>query len=148
MIDRGLFRRNTQPAVFPTPQSPDIVILMDTIGSMSRSIEKMKEKYVECFAALKEEQMDHRFCLIGFGDRQEGIWHDVHEFTREVKSFKGHVATVNRIDGGDLPESALDAIEVALDLTFDADATRRFYPVTDADYHELTQSVARAVDLV
>ena len=55
---------------------------------------------------------------------------------------------VKRFDGGDLPESALDAIEVALSLPFDESAIRRFYLVTDAAFHEPGLSGARAPDIV
>ena len=53
---------------------------------------------------------------------------------------------MKRFDGGDLPESALDALEVALA----SPSTRRrcaAYLVTDAPYHEPTKSGATAKDI-
>ena len=54
---------------------------------------------------------------------------------------------MKRFDGGDLPESALDALEVALALPFDPKAMRPLYLVTDAPYHEPAKSGATAKDI-
>ena len=144
---RGLFRK-TQTERFGTAGRADIVILIDSTGSMSRSIAELQEKCVTFSERLKKQALEHRFALIGFGDVQEGLWLDKHEFTPDVARFQQSVSEVKRFDGGDLPESVLDALEEALTLPFDEHAIRRFYLVTDAAYHEPAQSGATAADLV
>src|SRR5262249_34514878 len=52
-----------------------------------------------------------------------------------------------RFDGGDFPESSLDALEEALKLPLADGSIRRFYLVTDDTFHEPTQSRIRAPDL-
>jgi hypothetical protein len=74
-------------------------------------------------------------------------WLDVHGFTDDVAEFQEWVSGIGRFDGGDLPESALDALEEALKLPFHDGAIRRFYLVTDARYHEPTRSGLTAVEL-
>jgi hypothetical protein len=61
-----------------------------------------------------------------------------------VEAFRRDVETLKRFDGGDFPESALDALETALELPFQKGAIRRFYLVTDAQYHEPTSTGKRA----
>jgi len=140
LTSRGRLARRITKAEFPTAQSADIVILIDTTGSMDSSIDQLKEKCGRFSEQLTEQALPHRFALVGFGDRSEGAWLDVHEFTSDVAEFGGAVERIARFDGGDLPESALDALEAALDLPFEPDAMRRFYLVSDATFHEPTGS--------
>ena len=142
----GLLRA-THTESFPTADRADIVILIDTTGSMSRVIAELREKCVAFSERLNQQALEHRFALIGFGDAEEGPWLDVHEFTSDVKDFQRSVSRVKRFDGGDLPESALDALEEALNLPFDRDAVRRLYLVTDARFHQPTRSGATVADI-
>lgn len=134
-------------ATFPTCQRADIVVLMDTTGSMGRLIAELRDKCTAFSQRLTEQSLAHRFALVGFGDADEGAWLDVHGFTADAGRFRESVARLKRFDGGDLPESALDALEQALTLEFDTDAVRRFYLVTDARFHEPSKSGATAADV-
>jgi hypothetical protein len=143
----GLWKAE-QAKVFPTSDSADIVVLMDTTGSMSRSIGELKDKCISFSEQLKKQHLKHRFALIGFGDAEEGAWLDKHPFTDDPVEFRRHVESLKRFDGGDLPESALDALEQAVDLPFNPGSIRRVYLVTDAKFHEKTQkSGARAQEI-
>lgn len=137
----------TKSVRFPTAMSADIVILIDTTGSMSPSLEELQAKCGRFSEQLTRQALPHRFALIGFGDTGDGEWLDAHEFTGNVEIFRAQAASVARYDGGDLPESALDAIETALDLPFGESAMRRFYLVTDATYHSPSQSGATAAEV-
>ena len=144
---RGLFRK-AETERFATAARADIVILIDSTGSMSPSIAALKDKCSTFSGQLKKQALEHRFALIGFGDVAEGDWLDKHEFTSDVARFQTSVDRIKRFDGGDFPESALDALEEALLLPFDEHAVRRFFLVTDATYHEPAQSGATAADIV
>jgi len=144
---RGLFR-TAETQRFATAAQADIVVLIDSTGSMSPSIAELKEKIATFSQQLKKQELEHRFALIGFGDVAEGDWLDKHDFTPDVARFQTSVDRIRRFDGGDIPESALDALEEALLLPFDEHAVRRFYLVTDATYHEPAQSGATAADVV
>lgn len=143
---RGLLLRSTRVA-FPTSNQADIVVLIDTTGSMSRSIAELQQKCLTFSERLTEQSLNHRFALIGFGDRSEGRWLDVSEFTSEPEEFRRAVDDIERFDGGDLPESALDALIRALELPLSENAIRRFYLVTDAPYHEPASGGETAADL-
>ena len=140
---RGLLRR-VRAEQFPTSSRADIVFLIDTTGSMSRSIAELKEKCVTFSEALTKQALEHRFALIGFGDAKEGAWLDKHGFTSDVGQLRKSVDGIKRFDGGDLPESALDALEEALTIPCDPAAIRRFYLVTDAPFHDPARTGATA----
>jgi hypothetical protein len=145
---RSNFFRQNLAASFPTEKSADIAILMDATGSMSCLIEVLKQKCIDFSKRLTEQSLEHRFALIGFGDAQEGEWLDKHEFTAKVEEFQKWVSAIKRFDGGDMPESSLDAIESALSLPFEKNSVRRIILVTDAPFHEVTASGAKVADIV
>lgn len=144
---QGLWKRSAS-GTFPTTKRTDIVVLMDTTGSMSRCIQLLKEKCIGFSSQLKQQALEHRFALIGFGDANEDEWLDKHQFTDNVVQFQKQVTEVKRFDGGDLPESALDAIEAALSMPFANNSMRLFYLVTDAQFHALSKSGATVADIV
>jgi hypothetical protein len=139
----GLFKQELVRE-FSTADQADIVILMDTTGSMSPSIRQLQQKCVTFSEELKKMNLRPRLALIGFGDVGEGRWLDRHGFTADAEKFRQNVDDLRRFDGGDFPESALDALETALALPMDGNAIRRFYLVTDATYHEPTRTKATA----
>lgn len=137
---RGWLWRREQSRSFPTSSKADIVILIDTTGSMNRSIATLRDRCVQFSEAMRQQRIQHRFALVGFGDAAEPEWRDVRPFTSDVAVFRKGVEGLRRFDGGDLPESSLDALLAALELPFDEQAMRRFYLVTDARFHAPTKS--------
>ncbi len=137
---RGWLWRREQSRSFPTSSKADIVILIDTTGSMNRSIATLRDRCVQFSEAMRQQRIQHRFALVGFGDAAEPEWRDVRPFTSDVAVFRKGVEALRRFDGGDLPESSLDALLAALELPFDEQAMRRFYLVTDARFHAPTKS--------
>ena len=142
----GPVRRSFKQS-FPTADRADIVILMDTTGSMSPYINELKAKCAAFSEKLNKKALKHRFALIGFGDAEQRPWIDTHPPTENLNAFVRSVGEVKRFDGGDLPESALDALEEALKLPFDEGALRRFYLVSDATYHAPARSGATAEEI-
>ncbi len=133
----GLFRREVQ-AAFPTADNLDMVFIIDTTGSMDETLKALKEKCVEFARKVDRQALTARFALIGFGDTQDGEWVDIYDFTGDIQEFQSHVTHVKRYDGGDIPESALDALMESLNLNYSKNAIRRFYLVTDAPFHPKT----------
>lgn len=128
-------------AEFPTAEKMDLVILIDTTGSMDQSLQALKEKCITFADKLKTQSLQPRFALIGFGDTQDGEWLTVQDFTDEMEQFQQSVEIIQRFDGGDLPESALDALVEAMRLlekTGDTGSVKRFYLVTDESFHATT----------
>lgn len=133
----GLFRKRVQ-AAFPTKNNLDMVFIIDTTGSMDASLKDLQEKCAQFAEKVNQQSLYARFALIGFGDTQDGEWIEVYDFTPDIREFQRNVANVRRFDGGDLPESALDALVEALTLNYSENAIRRFYLVTDESFHEKT----------
>jgi hypothetical protein len=151
-IEAGLwYRRGVLPAQsrqrFPTVARADIVILIDTTASMDRRITELKRRCVDFSRQLSGQDLTHRFALIGFGDTHEKAWLDKHDFTTSAVEFQTWVNRIQRFPGGDLPQSALDALEEALKLPLDEHAMRIFYLATDATYHDPARSGARSADV-
>jgi hypothetical protein len=132
---------------FQTSNHADIVVLMDTTGTMGRYINMLNQKCGPFAERLKAQNVSCRFALIGFGDTAEPEWIDKYPFVADVAEFKRHVAGVKRFDGGDFPESSLDVLEEALQLPFEEGSMRRFYLVTDDTFHDPTRSRATVADV-
>ncbi|MDO4574303.1 MAG: vWA domain-containing protein [Planctomycetia bacterium] len=133
--------RVCQSASFSTADRMDIVILIDATGSMDESLKELKDKCALFAEKLKTQSLQPRFALIGFGDTGDGEWVEIHDFTDDVTAFAQSVEKIRRFDGGDLPESALDALVEALRLVEKSSTpgnVRRFYLVTDESFHEKT----------
>jgi hypothetical protein len=127
---------------FPTARRADVVILIDTAGSMTRSIAELKDKCLDFSRRLAAQGLAVRFALLGFGDTHEGVWLDRYDFTADANQLQRSAGNLKRFEGGDTAESALDALEAALQLPLDPRAAHRFYLITDAPYHSPTRSGA------
>jgi len=144
---RGLFRR-THQQTFATVDRADVVVLIDTTESMDESIGELIKQCGAFSENLTKKALTHRFALVGFGDTYQGSWVDTCGFTSDVEQFLEAAGSVERFRSGNAAESALDALEEALSLTFDEHAIRRFYLVTDAGYHQRSRSGATAHDVM
>lgn len=137
---RSGFLRQRATTSFPTTNELDVVFIIDTTGSMDESLRELKEKCVEFAKKVGSQDIFVRFGLIGFGDTQDGPqdddWVVKHDFTGNIQEFQVNVANLKRFDGGDLPESALEALMEALTLSFSEKGMRRFYLVTDESFHD------------
>ncbi len=126
---------------FQTSDVVDIVVLIDTTESMDGSIQTLKEKCVEFAANLRGQKIRPRFSLISFGDSTVGgEWEKDTDFTENELFFQSDVENIARFEGGDLPESALDALELAVSKIQKSPEKHavRFYLVTDQAFHPQT----------
>lgn len=152
---RGI-RGNGQKFQFPTSDVADIVILIDTTESMDASINTLKEKCADFALMLERQAVKPRFALVGFGDAAlGGAWVQQTEFTQDVLEFQDQVANIARFQGGDLSESVLDALSLAIEKVKKNSEGHviRFYLVTDQAFHPQTAdgslntaAVARALE--
>jgi len=152
---RSGIRRTFENFSFPTSNIADIVILMDTTESMDASINALKEKCLDFAIQLERQAVKPRFSLIGFGDAALGrAWVSETEFTEDSLDFLQAVTSVPRFEGGDLPESSLDALRLAIEKVKKNSQGHaiRFYLVTDQKFHpqtadgkDTTASIAKAL---
>jgi Mg-chelatase subunit ChlD len=125
-------------------KAANIVFIIDTTGSMTGAIDNVKER-VKTFAdKLEQKKIDCSLGLIGFGDLLENEDPTVYSYTKDIEKYKSQVANIPRTGGGDIPESALDALETGLSKFCSSRDGRGeksiFVLITDAPPHDPTVS--------
>ena len=127
--------------VAPTPNSKssvNVVFIIDTTGSMDSYINGVKDRMVTFSNIIKEKGINYTLGLVGFGDLYEKEKPSVYKPISDVEKFKKQVEKIPRTYGGDIPESSLDAVETALNLT--GPDENIFILITDAPPHIPTKS--------
>jgi len=114
----------------------DIVFCLDTTGSMSAMIEGLKSTAVKFAGEVADAVIDYRLGLIGFGDLFIKEEMSVYPLTDEVLVFQKRVKDIPRTGGGDIPESALEAVKKAMEFSFRPKAQKIVVLITDAPPHD------------
>ncbi len=117
----------------------DVVFVVDTTGSMSGMINNTMQGIIKAANLTKEFGLDIRYALVDYKDiYEDGIpsqnlgWHvSEDEFIEEIQKL-------SITGGGDIPESAVDALETARLSEFRNSAMKSIILVTDASYKEGT----------
>lgn len=130
----------------------NVAFIIDTTGSMDMYIDGVKERALAFSEVLKERAIDFNLGLIGFGDLLEKEKPKVYKWTDNVMKFQKQVKKIPRTCGGDIPESALDALETGLtylEKSKDKDRYKNiFILITDAPPHIPTVSGKDVATLV
>lgn len=119
----------------------DIVFIIDTTGSMGDEINNVKNNINSFVDILKAKGVSAGLALIDYQD----ITYDGYDSTQvhkngssnwfyNVEDYKSAISALRLGDGGDWPETAVDALETARLLDMRASAGKIFVLVTDADY--------------
>jgi len=121
----------------------DLVFCVDTTGSMVQGghLERLRQQAAAFVGSLPESEMDIRLAAISFGDRAGGERETVYSFTSDKRLFITRLNSLNENDGGDEPESSLDALGAAQRLPFreGSGARRHVVLVTDAPPQKLQE---------
>jgi len=133
---RSWFLRRRRVWRFPTTQRLDVVMLIDTSQSMGRSIQDLKTQCTRFSERVLEEGWEPRYAVIAFGPRNIEPWLYCRGPTDDVLEFIVAVDQMPRFPESPTHGSALDALEEALSLPFEADSTRRFFLVTNRGCRE------------
>jgi Mg-chelatase subunit ChlD len=148
VLYRSGLRRNSLDRHFNVTRDRvgvDVVFLMDVTSSMGPFIEGLKQNCIDFADNVGKKGIDCQMGLIGFGDVEFNEPLQVFPPTADVKAFEEHVAQLPLTNGGDAPESGIEALESALQLNFRPHARVCFVHITDADCHgpSKIQSIAR-----
>ena len=132
----------------------DVVFCFDCTGSMKNVIDNVKDhvnKFVEGLNADQSTMVDWRMRAIGYGDLEKGeAVQGGSDFVTDVEAFKAQVASITICNGGDRPESTLDAIVYAAKTSNWRHAQKIIAIFTDAptkDLHTSTKSTFAINDL-
>ena len=142
--ERAILNRNEKEfieEVTPVPNSAssvNVVFIIDTTGSMDSYINGVKDRAITFASIMKEKGIKYTLGLVGFGDLYEKEKPTVYKPTEDVEKFKKQVEKIPRTYGGDIPESSLDAVETALNLT--GPDENIFILITDAPPHVPTKN--------
>ena len=119
----------------------DIVFIIDTTGSMDDEIYNTKENMTYFVDALREKGVSSALALIDYQDIQADGYDStkVHRngasnWFYDIDEYKAAIAALRLGDGGDEPESAVDALETARLLDMRPSAGKIFVLITDASY--------------
>lgn len=116
----------------------DIVFLVDTTGSMGSNIKNVSDNLARFASGLSD--CDVQFGLVAYNDVTTSADPPLtqYPFTDDIDSIKSQFdALAGSVDGGgDLNESALEAIDLGLRYSFRSDATKQFILLTDAPFHD------------
>lgn len=119
----------------------DIVFIIDTTGSMSGAINRVKDNVNAFVDALKDRGISAGLALVEYRDIEEDGENTtvVHKngasnWFYDIRDYKNTISSLYADGGGDTPESAVDALETARLLDMRASAGKIFVLITDADY--------------
>ncbi len=130
----------------------DILFVLDCTSSMFGELEALKDTILSFTDTIVNAGVQVRVGLIAFRDRLHGEEPEVLDFngspfTQDPAQFRCAVAPLQADGGGDLPESSLDAILLALRQPFAPEADKVIVLVTDAPPH-VPDKEAPSVDAV
>lgn len=124
------------------PRKADIMFVLDCTASMKAELSVIKNAILSFTDTITNEGVETRIGLIAFRDRHAQNGHPGEEaqvmdfggtaFTNDAVLFRRAVEPLTAEGGGDIPESSLDAILLALRQPFAPDASKIIVLVTDA----------------
>ena len=120
----------------------DIVFVIDTTGSMSGYINNVKNNITAFVNEIESAGITPSFALVDYRDitcdgenstntKQNS---DGSNWFKNADDFKAEIAKLTVGGGGDAPETAIDALEMARQLNLRASSQKFFVLVTDAGY--------------
>ena len=112
--------------------------MLDVTGSMTWAINGIRDGIGTVVGKIRDKKIDYRIGLLAFRDLtidpvpMDLLLFDGSPFTTDVAAFKEKVSKLVSMGGGDIPESSLEAVEMACDQPFRKTATKVLLLITDA----------------
>lgn len=120
------------------PPPIDAVFVLDLTNSMEPQIKGLRDGIGEFLADMKKNELDARVGLVTFRDIEfdnkppEIVKFNGEPFTSDPTVFSAEVGKLKVGDGGDEPESSLEALALAATLPYRPGALRILLLITDA----------------
>ena len=121
----------------------DIVFVIDTTGSMSSYIRNVKNNIIAFVEELDAADIRSNFALVDYRDitcdgqastNVKENNEDNSNWFKSAEEFKKQIEALSVSGGGDTPETAIDALEMARQLDMRKSSQKFFILVTDAGY--------------
>jgi hypothetical protein len=125
-------------AAAPLPKNLDLVLVLDTTGSMGDELVYLKSevKSIASAVAAKFPHVSQRYGLVVYRDRGDEYVTRTFDFTPSVEEFRRRLSAQSAAGGGDYPESMERGLEEAVKLQWrSADTARVLFLVADAPPH-------------
>ncbi|MDR1641391.1 MAG: S-layer homology domain-containing protein [Clostridiales bacterium] len=141
------------PSPFPAPQilgdsapsaagKADIVFILDTTGSMSTPVSNIQTNIGAFANSLSQVyNIDANYALIEYKDiTSEGVGstkiykNGLSNWYSSISAVQSKIGTLGMSGGGDLPETPVDALELARQLDWRTSASRYIILLTDAGF--------------
>jgi len=121
----------------PKPPQVDVVFAVDITSSMNFAIAGVRDGIRSFAGSLNDKGMDLELGLVGFRDGPNGeplewLTFERGHLTQDFLKFQQQVAALRERGGGDLPESALDALSAAARIPYRDGSQRVLILITDA----------------
>jgi len=116
----------------------DVVFLLDATGSMGDEIGQLQENILSITRQIDDMgEVDVRYGLVHYRDREDDYVSQVHDFTPDVDEFQADLNSVRADGGGDTPESLNEGLHDALQSVEwrGADTIKLVFLVADAPPH-------------
>lgn len=124
----------------------DIIFVVDTTGSMDSYIKNVRNNINSFAAKLEADGVAARWALVDYRDIVETrsnyaypsrvVTNGSSEWYNDASSYASAIGSLTVDGGGDIPESAVDALKLATTVNGRDGATTFFILVTDANYKE------------
>lgn len=124
----------------PLPPKPDIVMLIDTTGSMGEEIANVQAKLAAAITEIKAAQPDAQGAVVSYKDESDGagLFEVRQDLTGSEAALQAAVDGLSASGGGDLPEAwgyALWRVSTGA-ITYRPDSSRIVVLVGDAPTHD------------
>jgi hypothetical protein len=136
----------------PLPRQLDLVLVLDTTGSMRDELEYLKSE-IKSIATTVDRQfpgVDKRYGLVVYRDEGMGDEYVTRSFplTSSLAEFRENLAAQSAAGGGDYPEAMHRGLEDAVQLSWrDGNSARVLFLVADAPPHtQFADRTMKAVD--
>jgi hypothetical protein len=114
----------------------DILFVLDTTGSMSEEISRLKESILIINDNVNTLPVDVRFGMTAYRDRSDNYLTKVIPFTSDIAQFQRTISRIDAGGGGDEPEDMQKALEVSMkEQTWRENGARLVFLIADAYAH-------------
>lgn len=127
----------TLNAAMPSPLAIDVCFVIDTTGSMSDEIDRIKQTLLSVTDQLRgEQEVDLRYGAVLYRDLTDEYLTKQHPFTDDLIAFNDALQDIRASGGGDQPESLNQGLAVATSaMEWREGAAKVAFLIADAPPH-------------